>query len=206
MEKLLFEFMSRVKALEEKDYNIQVLESRVAELEKKLELLGIEDIEEEFESNLEGYTKVTRTTTRKYVMDQLEKMNPGVSATKGSKAKGSDIILNKDGKDLNLKIKFYHSKSYNESIPAGWNTVNIEDIQNKKYDLYIFCIAFKNDFKTFLFTNEDMIKIISIKQMDVNNNYHFYIQMTQNGKIVECRDSEKDISKNFENWTILDTI
>lgn len=198
MEKLLFEFMSRVKALEEKDYNIQVLESRVAELEKKLELLGIEDIEED--------TKVTRTTTRKYVMDQLEKMNLGVSATKGSKAKGSDIILNKNGKDLNLKIKFYHSKSYNESIPAGWNTVNIEDIQNKKYDLYIFCIAFKNDFKTFLFTNEDMIKITSIKQMDVNKNYHFYIQITQNGKIVECRDSEKDISKNFENWTILDTI
>lgn len=205
MEKLLFEFMSRVKALEEKDYNIQILESRVDELEKKLKELEMKGIEE-LENNLEDDAKVTRTTTRKYIMDQLEKMNPGVSATKGSKAKGSDIILSKNGKDLNLKIKFYHSKSYNESIPAGWNTVNIEDIQGKKYDLYIFCIAFKNDFKTFLFTNEDMKKITSIKQMDVNNNYHFYIQMTEDGKIVECRDSEKDISKNFENWTILNAI
>lgn len=205
MEKLLFEFMSRVKALEEKDYNIQILESRVDELEKKLKALEMKGIEE-LENNLEDDAKVTRTTTRKYIMDQLEKMNPGVNATKGSKAKGSDIILSKNGKDLNLKIKFYHSKSYNESIPAGWNTVNIEDIQGKKYDLYIFCIAFKNDFKTFLFTNEDMKKITSTKQMDVNNNYHFYIQMTEDGKIVECRDSEKDISKNFENWTILNAI
>lgn len=187
MEKLIVELFGRIKELEE----------RVANLEAKNVLQKtIVTVDDE----LNKEEKITRKVTRKYVIEKLQEKNQGLYAQKGSKSLQTDIVIDMDKK--NLKVKYFHSKSYNKVFTAGWNTVNINDIENIKYDLYIFCIDFNGKFKTFLFTNEDMINLILKKQIDVSGNYHFYIHIKEDGRIVECRDEEIDISKNYENWNL----
>lgn len=177
MEKLVLELFGRIKDLEE----------RVDKLES----------EKNLETNIK---KVTRKTSRDYTIRKLQEKNEGLYAKKGNKIIKADIILSLDGKDL--KAKYFHSKSYSEAFPAGWYTINIDDIEQNSYDLYIFGLYYKDEFKTFLFTKKDIEEIREKKPMDTNNNYHFYIHIKEDGRILECRDSDIDISKNYENWTL----
>ncbi|WP_415278861.1 hypothetical protein [Clostridium perfringens] len=177
MEKLVLELFVRIKDLEER---LDKLES-----EKRLE------------TNIK---KVTRNISREYTIKNLQEKNKGLYAKKGNKLIKADIVLSLNNKDL--KVKYFHSKSYSELFPAGWYTINVDDIIQNSYDVYIFVLYYEDNFKTFLFTKEDIEKIIEKKVIDTNGNYHFYIHIKEDGRILECRDIDIDISKNYEDWTL----
>lgn len=71
-----------------------------------------------------------------------------------------------------LKVKYIHSKSYNNDFTSGWYILSEDDIDNKLYDLFFF-IDFKRDFKTFLFTKNEINEIVNCKLIDAKRNYHF---------------------------------
>lgn len=190
MEKLIIELFERIKKLED----------RVGELEAQYELRNSDsNIKEKGKKE-----KITRKVSRNFVIQKLQEENKGLHAQKGNKSMQTDILI--DMKKKSLKVKYLHSKSYNENFAAGWNTLDVEDIKNKKYDVYIFCIVFNEEFKTFIFSNEDMLNIISNKQIDASGNYHFYIHIKEDGRKLECRDQEIDIEKNYEDWTLISRI
>ncbi|EOU1468572.1 hypothetical protein QTH14_07380 [Clostridium perfringens] len=178
IEKFLIELYGRIKNLEE----------RVAKLES----------ENNYENKSEN--KITRKVTRQYVIEKLQEENLGLYARKGSKDLNADILIDLDKKSL--KVKYLHSKSYNNDFPAGWYTLSEDDINNEIYDLFIFCIDFKGDFKTFLFTKNEINEIVNCKSIDAKKNYHFYIHMKENGRILECRDDDIDIKYSYERWNL----
>ncbi len=187
---LLIEFLERVKNLE----------IRVAELEEELKnKKNIVSEDQEDQEELEE-EKITKTVTRKHVINKIEKNNNGIKAEKGSKAKGSDIILSKNGKKVDISIKMFHSKSYDEKFVRGWNTLHVDEF---KYDIYIFCVVFEGKVNTFLFTDKEIKAMISEENVDTNNIAHFYIQINEDGKMVQNRGRATDISKNFENWRLI---
>lgn len=183
MEKLIIELYGRIKSLEE----------RVTKLESENKFCVNND--ENKDEN-----KITRKVTRRYVIEKLQEKNLGLYARKGSKDLNADILIDLDKKSL--KVKYFHSKSYNNDFPAGWYTINENDINNKLYDMFIFCIDFKGDFKTFLFTKNEIKEIVNCKSIDSKGNYHFYIHIKKDGKILECRDNDIDIKYSYERWNL----
>ncbi|WP_342574612.1 hypothetical protein [Paenibacillus sp. FSL M8-0142] len=188
-EKIVLELFERVKGLEER---VQVLESR-------------DDGDEELDDNrdildeLNSSEKITRSISRKYVMDELKKQNPAFTISKGNRAAKADILLEFQGKSL--KAKFYHSRSFRE-FPSGWHTVNKDDLNNNVHvEMYIFTVEYQKEFYTFLFSRSELIDFVKNKTTDQNNMYHFYFHVN-NGKVVEVRDSERDATPFLDNWKL----
>ena len=91
-------------------------------------------------------------------MKQLIDNNKNLYAQKGSRSMGTDILIDKDP---TFKIKYSHSKSY-EDFPCGCYRVNKSELS--KYDMYIFCIANEGEYEVVLVSQEDMSKLIKLKR------------------------------------------
>lgn len=189
-EKIVLELFARVKGLEE----------RVEELEEKISLKNdnTNSVLEESE------VKITRNYSRQYVIDKLRENNINVLVDKANRAMGSGIVI----KDKNLgrifKCKFYHSKSYNDICPSGWHTVN-EDELKLDIDIFIFNLEYQREFYTFMFTSHELKDFIKEKEKDQNQNYYFYFNI-KDGKALEYRDGEKEVTQYLNRWDIISKI
>ncbi|MED3982199.1 hypothetical protein [Priestia megaterium] len=190
-EGLILECLSRIKALEEK---VEVLENQL-DLETKGPAVN----------NSDKNVKITRSTARQYVIDKLNEENKNLIAVKGNQSEGSGIVI-KSNDDATKKLiaKFYYSKSHLDHI-SSWHTVGADDINNDNIDLHIFAVSYNEKYFTFFFTKDELRKYVSDKRSDNSNLYHFYFQKI-NGKYVEIRDEEKEVSKFLERWTLVSNI
>lgn len=189
-EKIILELFSRVKELEGK---VATLENKISSFEKN----------DNINESTEDGTKITRSISRRYVMDKLQENNPNFKISKGNRASGADIILTTKRKEITytLKSKFYHSKSYNPDYVSGWITINKNDITNEDIQFHIFNIEYEKKYYTFFFETVDLLAFIQDKSTDQNDMYHFYFHI-KGGKMVECRDDEKDVSQYYNTWTL----
>lgn len=188
MDKIIVELFTRVKELEEK----------VEKLESIIEISKIEDKEVlEAES-----IKVTRSTSRKYTIDKLSKKNPDFIFDKASRAMGSGIVITDKATGELKKAKFYHSGGYNEDFPASWHTLSEDDVNDNTIDYFIFNLEDKGLFYSFIFTSQEIKQYIKGKVKDQNNKYYFYFQI-KNGKVLECRDGDNDVSQYLNRWKIV---
>lgn len=198
-EGIVLELFSRVKSLEEKvvileaklNHNVDFNEENLSDQETPVNQNAEEDQE-----------KITRSIARQYVINRLNEMNKNITAFKGNKASGSGVVIQpKNNPNNELKAKFYYSKSHLEHV-SSWHTVGQKDINNDQIDLHIFTVSYNQDFYTFFFTKDELRDFIRGKRSDNSDLYHFYFQ-DKNGKYVENRDQEYNVSKYFDRWTIV---
>lgn len=191
---------------------VKDLETTVETLEKRLNTMPI-TTGEVGGVNDDETAKITRNTSRQYVINKLKEVNPDYYIEKGNRASGADIVLidkPHDGdlsRDIlrNIKANFYHSKSYNQDYPSGWHTVKDTDISNVDIDFFVFNVEYNQEFSAFIFTKCELEKYVENKEMDQNNVYHFYFHIKQ-GKVVELRDSERDVENFLNRWDIVDAV
>ncbi|KEI08525.1 hypothetical protein [Clostridium novyi] len=177
---LILELFERVKKLE----------TKVSNLENQLELNETNTLE-----------KVTRTMSRDYVINKLKKENPNFLIKNGNRASNADILFSDKDNSILLKAKFYHSKSHNPNQPSGWNTVKKSDLDNDQLNLFIFNIAYNEDFYTFFFTKTELLNYVKNKELDKNNLYHFYINI-ENNIATDYRDGNMDITSYLDRWDL----
>jgi hypothetical protein len=186
-DKIILDLYERVVSLEEK---VSVLENR----------LSVHNPLVDEELTPDSLEKVTRNSSRKYVMDKLLAENPEFSITKGNRAAKADILLKTSKHEITytLKAKFYHSKSF-YNFPSGWHTVKEEELVNEDTDLFIFNVEFDKQFYPFLFSRKELLLFVKNKSTDQNHTYHFYFRVNEN-KVMEVRDQEKDASNYYNHW------
>ncbi|XJZ28612.1 hypothetical protein ACF5W4_07440 [Bacillota bacterium Lsc_1132] len=198
-EGIILELFSRVKSLEEK---VMVLENQINnnasdEEENELDSSGVPSDQEN--DNLD---KITRSVARQYVINRLNETNKGITALKGNKAKGSGIVIQSNSNpNKELKAKFYYSKSHLDFV-SSWHTVGYQDILNDDIDLRIFTVSYNQEFYTFFFTTNELKDFIKGKRSDNADLYHFYFQY-KDGKYIENRDQEYNVTKYFDRWTLV---
>lgn len=146
--------------------------------------------------------KITRSIARQYVINRLNETNKGITALKGNKAKGSGIVIQSNSNpNMELKAKFYYSKSHLEHV-SSWHTVGFKDITNNDIDLHIFTVSYNQEFYTFFFTSDELKDFIKGKRSDNSDLYHFYFQF-KDGRYIENRDQEYNVTKYFDRWTLV---
>ena len=177
---------------------IQKLEEQVKLLEGKLE--SQENVREEDNEEQEQQTLMTRANSRDYVSDRLQQENPQFSIRKANREDGSGLVLTDDaGKKLILK--YYYSRSFH-NFPSGWHTVDLIDIENDIFDIYAFTIAYQEEYFVFFYTRDELKSFVSRKKLNSSTKYYFYFHIRKDGKIVEVRDDEYDVSKYYDRWNL----
>lgn len=197
-EKVILELFSRVKELEEKveELEDQMLDEKISTNKDVI----TEDKESEDES-----IKITRNSSRQYVIDKLRENNPNVLVDKANRVMGGGILIKDKNTGKIIKAKFYHSKSHSDDLPSGWHTVNEEELINSDTDSFIFNLEYQKEFYTFIFTTNELKDYVKDKDKDQNNNYYFYFNI-EDKKAVEKRDGITDVSKYLDRWDIVSQI
>jgi hypothetical protein len=130
----------------------------------------------------------------------------GFSTRKGNRNEGSGIVASKAGKSYNVKISY--SRSYfdyvsEEVICSGWHTLFEKEIENEDFPFFIFVVAdAENKFHYFIFKRQDVIKEFDYKVYDAKRKLHFYFRVKNDGRPVELREKEKDVSAFYNNWDV----
>lgn len=176
---------------------VQKLEQKVKLLEGKLERQ--EFVQEDGEEEPTKQTLVTRANSRDYVADRLQQENPQFSIRKASREEGSGLVLT-DDKGKKLILKYYYSKSFLD-FPSGWHTVDVSDIENDAFDIYAFNVSYQEEYFVFFFTREEIRSYVANKRLNSATKYYFYLHI-ENGKIIEVRDDERDVSKYYDRWDL----
>ncbi|MDD9312587.1 hypothetical protein PUS82_15025 [Cytobacillus firmus] len=198
-EGIILELFSRVKSLEGK---VTVLENRLNSAGDEEEGNDIPTSGGTTNQENDSLEKITRSVARQHVIDRLNETNKDITALKGNKAKGSGVVIqSKSNPDKELKAKFYYSKSHLEHV-SSWHTVSHKDITNDDIDLHIFTVSYNQEFYTFFFTSDELIDFIRGKRSDNSDLFHFYFQY-RNGRYVEVRDQEYNVSKFYDRWTLV---
>jgi HNH endonuclease len=123
---------------------------------------------------------------------------------KGKRSEGSGIVVSKNGKTYN--IKFSYSRSYfdfvkEEVMCTGWHTLFEKEIKTDIFQFFIFVVeGIENDFHYFIFKREDIQNVFDYKVYDSNKKLHFYFRVKKDGRPVELREIEKDMSVFYNNW------
>lgn len=196
-EKIILEMLERIKTLEEK-VNI------IGELNH--------DSEEntpyepsETEKKSEPVKESGRKLSRLEIMKILDKKY-GLEVRKGNRSEGSGIVVTKDGKSYNIKVSY--SRSYfdyidEEVVCSGWHTLFEKEINNPDLPFFIFIVAGSdNQYHYFIFKREDIIKEFNYKVYDSNKKLHFYFRVTKEGKPLELREEQRDMSNYYNNWDV----
>lgn len=198
-EGIILELFSRVKSLEKK---VTVLEDRLSNVGDEEEGNDIPTSCVTTAQENDSLEKITRSVARQHVINRLNEANKDITAFKGNKAKGSGIVIqSKSNPNKELKAKFYYSKSHLEHV-SSWHTVGYKDITNDEIELHIFTVSYNQEFYTFFFTSDELKGFISGKRSDNSDLYHFYFQYT-NGRYIEVRDQEYNVSKYLDRWTLV---
>ncbi|MGP4107934.1 hypothetical protein [Virgibacillus sp. L01] len=181
--------------------------NRVKMLEEKVALLEVEkgnqsSENEVIDSDHEQEKKITRSVARQYVIDEIRELNSTFNVIKGNRSTAADLIIK--GKST-INSKFYYSRSYIEDYPSSWYTVKKNDVTDKAIDLYIFTLAYENEFHTLLITPSELKMLVKDKQPDNSNKYHFYFHK-RGERLLEVRDDEINVTKYYERWNILNEL
>jgi hypothetical protein len=176
---------------------VQKLEEKVQFLEGKIENQEIE--QEEGDNEHQPQVLITRANSRDYVADRLQQENPQFSIRKANREEGSGLVLT-DDKDNKLILKYYYSKSFLE-FPSGWHTVDISDLESDAFDIYVFNVSFKDEYFVFFFTKDELKSYVQRKKLNSGTKYYFYFHI-ENGKIIEVRDDEYNVSKYYDRWEL----
>lgn len=176
---------------------VQKLEQKVDFLEKKIE--NQENVQDGIGEDQVRQTLVTRANSRDYVSDRLQQENPQFSIRKANREEGSGLVLTND-EGQKLILKYYYSRSFHD-FPSGWHTVDISDIESNAFDIYAFAVSYQEEYFVFFFTKEELKSYVSRKKLNSSTKYYFYFHIN-NGKIVEVRDDEFDVSKYFDRWDL----
>lgn len=103
-------------------------------------------------------------------------------------------------------VKFSYSRSYfdfvkEEVMCTGWHTLFEKEIETDIFQFFIFVVeGIENDFHYFIFKREDIQNVFDYKVYDSNKKLHFYFRVKKDGKPVELREIEKDMSVFYNNW------
>ena len=198
-EKIILEMLSRIKDLEEK---VDMLQDYMNAQENN------EDDENE-ELDSENLTQKKKESGRKLSRQEIMRIlkeQYGFNVRKGNRSEGSGIVATRNGKSYNIKVSY--SRSYfdyvnEEVICSGWHTLFEKEINNPNFTFFIFVVVdAEQKFHYFIFRREDIIKKFNYKVFDVNNKLHFYFRVTKDGKPLESRETEKDMSAYYNNWDI----
>lgn len=153
----------------------------------------------------EGGRKLTQIELMKILSDEYD-----FTVCKGSRSEGGGIIASKNGKSYN--IKFSYSRSYfnyiNEEVRcSGWHTLFESEIENSMFQFFVFVVAdADNDFHYFIFKSEDILNEFNYKVYDKNKKLHFYFRVKNDGRPVELRETEKDMSNYYNNWDLFSNV
>ena len=188
---IVLELFSRVQQLEEK---VRFLEGRVESQEYA---------QEESDENLGKQTLITRANSRDYVAERLKTENPGFNVRKACREEGSGLVLT-NGQNKELILKYYYSKSFLE-YPSGWHTMDVSDLENDNFDIYVFTVSYKEEYFVFFFTKDELRSYVSKKRLNSTTRYYFYFRI-QNNKIIEVRDEEYDVSHFYDRWNLPSTL
>lgn len=176
---------------------VQKLEEKVRFLEGKLE--SQEFVKEEGNVEQVKQTLITRANSRDYVADRLQQENPQFIIRKANREEGSGLVLT-DDKGNKLILKYYYSRSFRD-FPSGWHTVDISDIENNIFDIYAFAVTYQEEYFVFFYTSDELKSFVSRKKLNSSTKYYFYFHI-ENGKIVEVRDDEYNVSEYFDRWDL----
>jgi hypothetical protein len=214
-ENLLFEFMNRVKNLEDKVNNLEI---ELEELKNERELSEVDefgsDINENEEMEVEELvnetrSRISRSFVREHVMKKLREENPGFEVKKANKAQGSGIVLLKD-QLVKSKIKLLASRNYidgnsiernGERLAHSWHTLPKSDIENGKFDAYIFVYFYEQEYHSFVFSKREIEEFVREKTSDGAGNFYFYFVIYENERL-ETRDEILDVSEYYEKFKI----
>lgn len=214
-ESVILELLSRIQILEKK---VEVLELRDTEekneTSKEIEL---ED-EQEQETVLENGKKISRSVARELAIHQLRHLNKDFAFEVANREDGSGIVAkSKDGKQKFI-IKFLFSKSFvdgnsvvsnGERLPHSWHTLTREDVQNDKFDFFLFSCFVKEDihqgdpFKWFMFSKDEIRQYVKSKITDSTGKYHFYfvddsgLSRSRGLRIIETREEIQNVSEYY---------
>jgi len=193
-EKIILEMLERIKDLEEK---VGMLEDFKVELEEKED-----DVVTEITSGSEkkeSGRKLSRIEIMKILREKY-----GFEVRQGNRSEGSGIVISKNGKSLNIKVSFsrsYFEYAKEECIICGWHTLFEKEVNNPELPFFIFVVAdAENKFHYFIFTREEIIKEFSYKKYDANKKLHFYFTIKKDGRPVDLREGEEDMSSHYNNW------
>ncbi len=198
-EKIILEMLSRIKDLEEK---VDMLQDYMNAQENN------EDDENE-ELDSENLTQKKKESGRKLSRQEIMRIlkeQYNFNVRKGNRSEGSGIVATRNGKSYNIKVSY--SRSYfdyvnEEVICSGWHTLFEKEINNPDFKFFIFIVAdAEQKFHYFIFRREDIIKKFDYKVFDANNKWHFYFRVMKDGKPLESREIEKDMSAYYNNWDI----
>jgi hypothetical protein len=195
MEKMVMELYGRIINLEELTTELQ---KRVEQLESQETLPPKPRTEEETEE-----IRVTRSISRKHVIDMLRKNNPLLKIEKGNRATGADLIITGQKQEItySFKAKFYHSKSHEEDFIRGWHSVKKDDVMDEDIKFYIFTVEYNGEYHTWFFDRVHLLALCTKKEADVNDWYGFYFTI-ENGRNFEARDGEIDVTAYYEKWDL----
>lgn len=177
-------------------------------LPEVIEVLEPTDDEEPDETTAntkEGGRKLTQIELMKMLSEKYD-----FTVRKGSRSEGSGIIASKNGKSYN--IKFSYSRSYFDYIKeevrcSGWHTLFEREIENSIFQFFVFVVAdAANEFHYFIFKSEDIIKEFDFKVYDNKKRLHFYFRVKNDGRPVELREAEKDMSVYYNNWDVFSNV
>lgn len=194
-EKLFLDLLERVAVLEER---VADLESANQELEEK----------EEFET-VDG-TPTRTISNRSMVLQEVTEILSNkydFKVQKGKRADGGGLIVFKNGKKSNLKILVSRNYMMQPVEPeyewGGWHTFVPSELE--LFDYYIFAIKISDDkaVQYFIFNNKTMSEICAQKEPDSNGSVYFYFRKRWNGKLVDARGEEADMSAFYNNWNII---
>jgi hypothetical protein len=175
---------------------IQTLEEQVSMLVEK----DAEKNEEAISETKESGRKLSRLKIIKILSEKY-----GLNARKGNRSEGSGVVVSKDDKSYNIKVSY--SRSYpdyvDDVICAGWHTLLEKEIDNEDFSFFIFVVGdAEHNYHYFIFKREDIIKEFNYKVYDANRKLHFYFRVKNDGRPVELREEEKDMSIFYNNWDV----
>lgn len=136
----------------------------------------------------------------------LKENNEKLIVENGNRSSGADIILKSEkNKSKKLKIKFFHSKSYEANYVSGWHTLPKSFLEENNIDIYIFNVAYQGEIYSFIFSQDELYDFVEDKSLDQNEQYHFYFRLNEK-KVYEDRDGNKDASLYYNRWDLPSTI
>lgn len=185
LEPLVLELFGRVKDLEKK---VDFLESALTQVNENEKKKGTDS------------KKITRSDAQKYLIEKISQLDPSAKVIKGNRSTPGDVVIKKnDGQEVHVKL--YYSRSYNKAHPSSWHTLKESEVlDNHNVDFFIFVVSFEEAFHTFIFRDDELKNFVKDKDSGNAKLYHFYFHIVD-GKPLEVRDGEKEVSDYYERWS-----
>jgi len=187
---------------------LSILE-RVVTLEEKVNKLESEEVkyreEETEDENKERKSQENKHNKDSIIRELRNKLQPkGIKVTKASREEGSGVIISSENDKEVKKVMLKRSRNYPR--PGfewrGWHTIEKETIDF--FDGFILAVEKNGELYFFLFGKEDFQAVLSQKQLDKNEIYHFYLNKNNGGDITDDReDPEINMKKYYKNWEVL---